>query len=63
MVNNETGAVLGFFVSARAFSEFARLRDCLPRAIPAWEMDAELLAELSKPLEERHPELDHLMEE
>ena len=63
VVNNKTGAVLGYFVSAREFGEFARLRDKLPRAIPAWEMDEELVAELQKPLDERYPELDHMMEE
>ena len=63
VVNNKTGAVIGYFVSAREFSEFVRLRDRLPRAVPAWEMDDELAAELQKPLDERYPELDHLMEE
>lgn len=63
IVNNKTGAVMGYFVSAREFGEFVRLRDRLPRAIPAWEMDDELVAELQKPLDERYPELDHLMEE
>jgi hypothetical protein len=63
VVNNKTGNVLGYFVSAREFSEFVRLRDRLPRAIPAWEMDEELLAELSKPLPPDYPDLDCLMEE
>lgn len=63
VMNNKTGAVLGYFVSAREFGEFVRLRDRLPRALPAWEMDAEMIAELEKPLEERHPEFDHLMDD
>jgi hypothetical protein len=63
VTNQKTGAVLGYFVSAREFGEFVRLRDRLPRALPAWEMDAELIGELEKPLEERHPELDHLMDD
>lgn len=63
VVNQKTGNVLGYFVSAREFSEFERLRDRLPRAIPVWEMDEQLLAELSKPVPENYPDLDHLMEE
>lgn len=63
VVNNKTGQVLGYFASAREFSEFVRLRDRLPRAIYAWELDDEMLEELQKPLPENYPDLDHLMDE
>lgn len=63
VVNNKTGAVLGYFVSAREFGEFVRLRDRLPRAVWAWELDEDLLEELKKPVPNNHPELDHLMDE
>ncbi len=63
VVNNKTGQVLGYFASAREFSEFVRLRDRLPRALYAWELDDEMLAELQKPLPEDYPDLDHLMDE
>jgi hypothetical protein len=63
VVNNKTGAVLGYFVSAREFAEFLRLRDRLPRAIHASEFDQELLAELQKPLPDDYPDLEHLMDE
>ncbi|HYD73326.1 MAG TPA: hypothetical protein VEF55_09315 [Candidatus Binatia bacterium] len=61
--NNKTGAVLGYFVSAREFSEFVRLRDRLPRAVWAWELDDDLVAELQKPLPDDYPDLDYLMDE
>ena len=63
VVNNKTGQVLGYFASAREFGEFVRLRDRLPRALFAWELDDEMLAELEKPLPENYPDLDHLMDE
>jgi hypothetical protein len=63
VVNNKTGAVLGYFVSAREFSEFVRLRDRLPRALAAWELDEETIAELKKPLPDDYPDLDYLMDE
>jgi hypothetical protein len=63
VMNNKTGQVLGYFVSAREFYEFARLRDRLPRAIPAWELDEEMLAELAKPLPDDYPDLDYLMDD
>lgn len=63
VVNNKTGQVLGYFVSAREFSEFVRLRDRLPRAIPAWELDGEMLADLAKPLPDDYPDLGHLMDD
>lgn len=63
VVNNKTGQVLGYFASAREFSEFVRLRDRLPRALYAWEMDDEMIAELGKPLPDDYPDLEHLMDE
>ena len=63
VVNNKTGATLGYFVPAREFSEFVRLRDRLPRAVWAWELDEDLLEELKKPVPNNHPELDHLRDE
>ena len=63
VVNNKTGATLGYFVAAGDFSEFVRLRDRLPRAIPAWQMDEDLIAELEKPLPADYPDLDHLLDE
>lgn len=63
VVNNKTGQVLGYFASAREFSEFARLRNRLPRALYAWELDEEMIAELEKPLPADYPDLDYLMDE
>ena len=63
VVNNKTGATLGYFVSAREFSELVLLRDRLPRAMPAWEMSDELIRELEKPLPEDYPDLNHLLDE
>ena len=63
VVNNKTSATLDYFVSAREFSEFIRLRDRLPRAMPAWEMSEELIRELEKPLPEDYPDLNHLLDE
>jgi hypothetical protein len=63
VVNNKAGQVLGYFASAREFSEFVRLRGRLSRALPVWELGDEMLAELKKPPDARYPELDHLMDE
>lgn len=63
VVNNKTGATLGYFVPAREFSEFVRLRDRLPRALWAWELDEEMVAELKKPLPDDYPDLDYLLDE
>lgn len=63
VVNNKTGVVMGYFISAREFEEYMRLRDRLPRAVAAWEISEELAAELEKPLPRLRPELDHLMDE
>ena len=63
VVNQKTGKVLGYFVSAREFSEFVRLRDRLPRALAAWELDEETIDELKKPLPDDYPDLDHLLDE
>lgn len=59
VVNNKTGNVLGYFVSAQEFEALMELRDLLPRAAPAWEISAEL----EKPLPRLRPELDRLMED
>ena len=63
VVNNKTGATLGYFVPAREFSEFVRLRDRLPRAMPVWELDEEMVEELKKPLPPDYPDLDYLLDE
>jgi hypothetical protein len=63
VVNQKTGKVLGYFVSAREFSEFVRLRDRLPRALAAWELDEDTIAELKKPLPDDYPDLDYLLDE
>jgi hypothetical protein len=63
VVNNKTGSVLGYFVSAKEFEELLRAREMLPRAAPAWEISPALAAELDKPLAPLRPELDHLMDE
>jgi hypothetical protein len=62
VTNQKTGVVLGYFVSAREFNEYLRIRDRLPKACYAWEMSETLAAELSKPLPPT-AELDRLMEE
>lgn len=63
VVNNKTGSAVGYFVSAREFEEFVRLREHLPRAMFAWELDDEMLAELKKPLPKNYPDLEHLMKD
>lgn len=63
VVNNKTGLAVGYFVSARDFDEFLRVRAHLPRALHAWELDDDLAAELEKPLAADYPDLEHLMEE
>lgn len=63
VVNNKTGNAVGYFVSAHEFEEFVRLREHLPRAMFAWELDDEMLAELKKPLPKDYPDLEHLMKE
>jgi hypothetical protein len=63
VVNNKTGTVLGYFVSEREFGEFLRLRDRLPKAVYAWELDEEMAAELEKPLPDDYPDLEHLMKD
>ena len=35
VVNNKTGSVLGYFVSAREFEDLQRLKEMLPRSAPA----------------------------
>lgn len=63
VVNNKTGNAVGYFVSAREFEEFVRLREHLPRALFAWELDDEMAAELQKPLPDDYPDLEYLMKE
>lgn len=64
VTNRKTGMVLGYFISATEFEEFLRVRDHLPKARFAWEMPADLAAELDKPLGPcRRPDLDALMNE
>jgi hypothetical protein len=53
----------GYFVSATEFEEYLKVRDLLPKSRFAWEMPAELVEELEKPLNRCRPELDALMEE
>ena len=63
VVNNKTGQAVGYFVSAREFDEFLRLREHLPRALYAWELDDEMTAVLRKPLSKKYPDLEHLMKD
>lgn len=62
VVNNKTGATLGFFISEEEFEEYQRLRG-LPRSVWPWELSPDLLEELQKPLEPYAHELDELMDE
>lgn len=62
VVNNKTGATLGYFVSEREFEEYQRLRG-LPRSVWPWELSPDLLEELKKPLEPYPHELDELLED
>ena len=61
VVNNKTGNAVGYFISAREFDEFIRLREHLPRSLHAWELDDEMISELQKPLPADYPNLEHLM--
>lgn len=61
VVNNKTGATLGYFVSDQEFEEYKRLRG-LPRSVWAWELSPDLLEELQKPLEPYSHELDDLID-
>ena len=63
VTNQKTGVVLEYFVSASEFEEYLKVRDLLPKSRFAWEMPADLVEELEKPLNRRRPELDPLMEE
>lgn len=61
VVNNKTGAVLGYFVSEHEFRDFERVRSLLPKAVWAWELSEDLAAELEKPLAAYAHELDALV--
>lgn len=50
VVNNKTGATVGYFVAEDDFLQYLRMRDALPKARPIWEMDDDMVAELMKPL-------------
>lgn len=63
VVNNKTGNVLGYFVSAQEFDALMKARELMQRAAPAWEISPELARALDKPAPRLRPELDHLMEE
>lgn len=63
VVNNKTGAVLGYFVPAKEYEEFLRVRDQLPKAVWAWELSPDLAAELEKPLTPYASDLDALAED
>lgn len=62
VVNNKTGATLGFFVSEQEFEEYERLRG-MPRSVWAWELSPDLLKELQKSVEPYTHELDKLLDE
>lgn len=55
VTDQKTGVVKGYFVSAREFSEFLRLRDRLPKAGFVWDMSPDMAAELEKPLPKSYP--------
>jgi hypothetical protein len=63
VVNNKTGSAVGYFVSAREFEEFLRLREYLPRAVRASELGDDIIAELKKPLPNDYPDLEHLLKD
>lgn len=63
VTNRKTGVVLGYFVSAGEFESYLKVRERLPKAAYAWEMDADLAAGLNKKLPRRRPKLDRLMED
>ena len=63
VTDRKTGVVKGYFVSAREFAEFLRLRERMPMAGFAWQMSPEMAAELEKPLPKNYPDLDRLMKE
>ena len=63
VTNQKTGVVLGYFISAGEFEDYMKVRDHLPKAAYAWEMPADLAAELDEPLAGVRPALDALMED
>jgi hypothetical protein len=63
VVNQKTGATLGYFVSERVFDEIEQMRSKQARALPVWELDQDLVDALNEPVGRLRPELDHLMDE
>lgn len=63
VTNQKTGVVLGYFVSAGEFENYLKLRNRMPKAGFAWEMDDKMAASLRKRLPRRRPKLDKLMAE
>jgi hypothetical protein len=59
VVNNKTGVTLGYFISERDFRALVRVMGGYNRkAVPAWELSEDLVAELEKPLAPYDHELD-----
>ncbi|MBP6013116.1 MAG: hypothetical protein KBA31_12890 [Alphaproteobacteria bacterium] len=55
VTDQKTGVVKGYFVSAHEFSAYMKLRDQLPKTGFVWDMDANMAAELEKPLPRNYP--------
>ena len=55
--------ITGYFVSARDYEEYQRLKAMMPLAVAAEELDADTLRELENAsMEKRHDPLDALMD-
>lgn len=55
--------ITGYFVSAREYEEYQRLKAMMPVAMAAEELDADTLRALSKAkMDKRHAALDTLLE-
>lgn len=55
--------ITGYFVSARDYEEYQRLKAMMPLAIAAEELDADTLRELeNSTMDKRHDPLDALMD-
>lgn len=55
VTDRKTGVVKGYFVSAREFDEFMRLRNRMPKAGFIWDAAPDMAAELEKPLPRKYP--------
>ena len=56
VTDRKTGVAMGYFVSAKEFSAYLKLRDRLPKSGFIWDMSADMAAGLEKSLPNNFPE-------